>query len=144
MGAELLLTTGGGFRDAVKTFSGGRGADVIFDPVGGDVFDESTRCIAPDGRLLVVGFTSGRVASVATNLVLIKSFSVVGVRAGEYLRNHPDQAPGIIDRLARLPEQGAFRPLIGARFPLSQALQAMQALQQRRVPGKVVIEMPAG
>ena len=142
LGAEGLLTTGGGFRDAVKAFTAGRGADVIFDPVGGDVFDESVRCIAPDGRLLVVGFTSGRVASVATNHVLIKSFSVVGVRAGEYLRNHPDRAPGIVARLARLPEEGAFRPLIGARFPLTQAVQAMQALRQRQVPGKVVVEMP--
>lgn len=142
LGAELSLTTGGGFRDAVKAFSGGRGADVVFDPVGGDVFDESMHCIAPDGRLLVVGFTGGRPASVATNHVLIKSVSVVGVRAGEYLRNHPDRAPGIIDRLARLPQEGAFRPLIGARFALGQALQALQALQERRVPGKVVVTMP--
>ena len=142
LGAELLLTTGGGFRAAVKAFGGGRGADVVFDPVGGDVFDESVHCIAPDGRLLVVGFTGGRVASVATNLVLIKSFSVVGVRAGEYLRNHPDREPAIIERIARLPEEGDFRPLIGARYPLAQAMAAMQALQDRRVPGKVVVEMP--
>jgi NADPH:quinone reductase len=80
---------------------------------------------------------------VAANLVLIKSFSVVGVRAGEYLRNHPAQAPGIVDRLARLPGEGAFRPLIGARFALAQAVQAMHALQSRRVAGKIVIEMPA-
>jgi NADPH2:quinone reductase len=142
LGAELVLTTGDGFRDRVKAVSGGRGADVIFDPVGGDVFDESVHCIAPNGRLLVVGFTSGRVARVATNLVLIKSFSVVGVRAGEYLRNHPDQAPGIVATLAALPGQGAMRPLIGARFALAQALDALHTLQDRRVPGKVVIEMP--
>jgi NADPH2:quinone reductase len=142
LGAEQVLTTGGGFRDAVMAFSGSRGADVIFDPVGGDVFDESVRCIAPDGRLLVVGFSGGRIASVATNRVLIKSFSVVGVRAGEYLRNHPEQAPGIVATLARLPEEGAFRPLIGARFALAQALDALRTLQDRRVPGKVVIEMP--
>lgn len=142
LGAELLLTTGGGFRAAVKAFGGGRGADVVFDPVGGDVFDESTHCIAPDGRLLVVGFTGGRVASVATNLVLIKSFSVVGVRAGEYQRNHPDRAPALIERIARLPQEGDFRPLIGARYPLAQAVAAMHALSERRVPGKVVVEMP--
>ena len=80
-----------GFREAVKELTGGGGADVIYDPVGGDVFDESTRCIAFDGRLLVVGFTSGRIPSISVNMPLIKGFSVVGVRAGEYGRKFPEK-----------------------------------------------------
>ena len=86
-GADYAINVAQGFRDKVKTLTSGRGADVIFDPVGGDVFDESVRCIAFDGRLLVVGFTSGRIPEVKANMPLIKGFSVVGVRAGEYGRN---------------------------------------------------------
>ncbi len=142
LGADHLLVTGEGFREPVKALTGGRGADVVFDPVGGDVFDESVRCIAPEGRLLVVGFASGRMATLASNLALIKGFSMVGVRAGEYLRNHPDRAEAILAEVARLPEQGRFEPLIGARYALADALQALHTLAQRRVSGKVVVEMP--
>ena len=141
LGADHLLVTGEGFREPVKALTGGRGADVVFDPVGGDVFDESVRCIAPEGRLLVVGFASGRIATLASNLALIKGFSMVGVRAGEYLRNHPDRAESILADVARLPEQGRFEPLIGARYALADALQALRALAQRRVSGKVVVEV---
>ncbi|MFO0316291.1 MAG: NADPH:quinone oxidoreductase family protein, partial [Hyphomonadaceae bacterium] len=84
LGVEHTLLVQDGFREAVKALSGGRGADVVFDPVGGDVFDESVRCMAFDGRLLVIGFTSGRIPTVSVNMPLIKGFSVMGVRAGEY------------------------------------------------------------
>ena len=141
LGADHLLVTGEGFREPVKALTGGRGADVVFDPVGGDVFDESVRCIAPEGRLLVVGFASGRIATLASNLALIKGFSMVGVRAGEYLRNRPDRAESILADVARLPEQGRFEPLIGARYALADALQALHTLAQRRVSGKVVVEV---
>lgn len=141
LGADHLLVTGEGFREPVKALTGGRGADVVFDPVGGDVFDESVRCIAPEGRLLVVGFASGRIATLASNLALIKGFSMVGVRAGEYLRNHPDRAESILADVARLPEQGRFEPLIGARYALADAMQALHTLAQRRVSGKVVVEV---
>ena len=87
-GADHVLRADG-FAAHVKKLTNGRGADVIFDPVGGDVFDESTHCIAFDGRLLVVGFTSGRFATVKSNITLIKGFSVIGVRAGEYGRRFP-------------------------------------------------------
>jgi len=144
LGADHLLTTGGGFREQVKALTDGRGADVIFDPVGGDVFDESVRCIAWEGRLLVVGFASGRIPTIAANLPLIKSFSVIGVRAGEYLRRHPDRAPAAYADIARLAAEGVFRPLIGARFPLSGALDALRALADRAVPGKIVVEVGGG
>jgi NADPH2:quinone reductase len=98
-----------GFRDAVKALTGG-GADLVFDPVGGDVFDESTRCIGFGGRLLVVGFTSGRIASVPTNLPLIKGFSVVGVRAGEFGRRFPDLGRENLDAVVAARDRGAHHP----------------------------------
>ena len=138
-GADYALPSSG-FRDRVKELTGGRGADVIYDPVGGDVFDESTRCIAFNGRLLVVGFTSGRIPSVSANIPLIKGFSVVGVRAGEYSRRFPEQGRENIAAIDRLLAEGKIRPHIGARFPLSQAVNAMRTLAERKIIGKAVIE----
>ena len=88
---DATVNVTGGFRERVKEITGGRGADVIYDPVGGDVFDESVRCIAFNGRLLVVGFTSGRIPTISANMPLIKGFSVMGVRAGEYGRQFPER-----------------------------------------------------
>ncbi len=88
-----MVNVTGGFRERVKELTGGRGADVVYDPVGGDVFDESVRCIAFNGRLLVVGFTSGRIPTISVNMPLIKGFSVMGVRAGEYGRQFPEKRP---------------------------------------------------
>jgi NADPH2:quinone reductase len=138
-GAEFTLPPFG-FREAVKELTQGRGADVVYDPVGGDVFDESVRCIAFNGRLLVVGFTSGRIPSIAANLPLIKGFSVVGVRAGEYGRKFPEKGRENIATIDRLLAEKKIRPHIGARFPLSGAVDAMRMLQDRKIIGKAVIE----
>lgn len=137
-GAHLVLPSSG-FREAVKDFTGGLGADVIYDPVGGDVFDESVRCIAFDGRLLVIGFTSGRIPEISVNMPLIKGFSVVGVRAGEYGRRFPDRGRDNLNAIDALAEAGAIRPYVCATFPLDQAVEAMQMLQTRKVIGKVVV-----
>ena len=138
-GADHVLPSSG-FREAVKELTGGRGADVIYDPVGGDVFDESIRCIAFNGRILIVGFTSGRIPSVGVNMPLIKGFSVVGVRAGEYGRKFPEKGRENIAAIDKLLADGKIRPHIHARFPLSQAVDAMHMLTTRKVIGKVVIE----
>ncbi|HEV2563058.1 MAG TPA: NADPH:quinone oxidoreductase family protein [Rhizomicrobium sp.] len=137
-GADHVLPSTG-FREAVKELTRG-GADVIYDPVGGDVFDESTRCIAFNGRLLVVGFASGRIPSVAANIPLIKGFSVVGVRAGEYGRRAPEKGRENIATIDRLLAEGKIRPHIGARFKLDSAIDAMRMLQDRKAIGKVIIE----
>jgi len=129
-----------GFREAVKELTGGRGADLIYDPVGGDVFDESVRCIAFGGRILVVGFTSGRIPSVSVNMPLIKGFSVVGVRAGEYGRKYPEKGRENVAAIDRLLAEGMIRPHIHARLPLVHAVEAMEMLTTRKVIGKVVIE----
>ena len=129
-----------GFKEEVKALTGGRGADVIFDPVGGDVFDESTRCIAFDGRLLVIGFTSGRIAEVRTNIPLIKGFSVVGVRAGEYGRQFPDRGKANMEAIWKWAAEGRTRPHVHARLPLTRVREGLDMLTQRQVIGKVIIE----
>jgi NADPH2:quinone reductase len=137
-GADHVLPSSG-FREAVKTITGGDGADVIYDPVGGDVFDESARCIAFDGRLLVIGFTSGRIPSISVNMPLIKGYSVVGVRAGEYGRKFPEKGRENIAAIDRLLAEKKIRPHIGARFPLAGAVDALWTLKNRTIIGKAVI-----
>jgi len=138
-GADHVLVTSDGFREAVKDLTGGRGADVIFDPVGGDVFDESVRCIAFDGRLLVIGFTSGRIAEVATNMPLIKGFSVVGVRAGEYGRRFPEKGRENVEAIWALARDGRTRPRVHAELGLGETREALAMLERREVIGKVVV-----
>ena len=124
---------------AIMDATGGRGADVIYDPVGGDVFDESVRCIAFDGRLLVVGFTSGRIPSVSVNMPLIKGFSVVGVRAGEYGRRFPARGAENAQAIWRLADEGRIRPHVHAELPLERWREAFDLLADRQVIGKAVI-----
>jgi NADPH:quinone reductase len=138
-GADYAINVTQGFRDKVKTLTGGRGADVIFDPVGGDVFDESVRCIAFDGRLLVVGFTSGRIPEVKVNMPLIKGFSVVGVRAGEYGRRFPERGKENMEAIWTWAAEGKTRPRIHAELPLDEWREAYRLLTDREVVGKVVI-----
>lgn len=139
-GADYAINVAQGFRDKVKTLTGGRGADVIFDPVGGDVFDESVRCIAFDGRLLVVGFTSGRIPEVKANMPLIKGFSVVGVRAGEYGRRFPERGKENMEAIWKWAAEGNTRPRIHAELPLENWREAYRLLTDREVVGKVVIK----
>jgi NADPH:quinone reductase len=136
---DAVLNITGGFREKVKALTGGRGADIIIDPVGGDVFDESVRCIAFDGRLLVVGFTSGRIPTIAANMPLIKGFSVMGVRAGEYGRQFPDRGAENLAAIWRMAEAGQTRPRVHAELPLSRWREAFDLLANRQVIGKAVI-----
>ena len=124
---------------AVLAATDGRGADVVADPVGGDVFDESGRCTAFGGRLLVLGFASGRIATMASNRPLIKGFSVVGVRAGEYGRHFPAHHAEHLAAVQRLAEAGVLHPVIGARYPLAEAKAALAAMARREVTGKIVV-----
>ena len=129
-----------GFREAVRELTGGGGADLVFDPVGGDVFDESTRCIAWGGRLLVIGFTSGRIATVPTNIPLIKGFSVFGVRAGEHGRRDPGVGRAAADAVWRLAAEGRIRPRVHATYPLIDWRAAFDAMAASEHIGKLIIE----
>ncbi|WP_077147234.1 NADPH:quinone oxidoreductase family protein [Sphingopyxis sp. KK2] len=136
---DSVIAAEPGFRDAVKALTDGRGADVIFDPVGGDIFDESTRCIAFGGRLLVIGFASGRIPEVSVNMPLIKGFSVVGVRAGEYGRRFPERGAENIAAIDALAAEGKIRPHVHAALPLSDWREGFAMLERREVVGKVVL-----
>jgi len=135
---DVLLNTTGGFRERVKEITGG-GADVIYDPVGGDVFDESVRCIAFNGRLLVVGFASGRIPTLSVNMPLIKGFSVVGVRAGEYGRRDPAKGREDMDAVWKMIASGTLRPNIHNTYPLENWGAAFNAMAERRVVGRAII-----
>lgn len=133
-----------GFREVALEATAGRGVDLVYDPVGGDVFDESLRVVAFGGRLMVIGFASGRIPVLRVNIPLIKGFAVVGVRAGEYGRRFPEHGAEHLQAITRLGEQGVFDPLIGARFPFAEARAALQAMAQRQAVGKIVVEIGSG
>jgi NADPH2:quinone reductase len=136
---DAVVNVTDGFREFVKETTGGRGADVIYDPVGGDVFDESVRCIAFNGRLLIVGFTSGRIPTVSVNMPLIKGFSVMGVRAGEYGRQFPEKGRENAKAVWDLANEGKIKPRVHAELPLSDWREAFDLLADRKVVGKAVI-----
>ncbi|MFN9926476.1 MAG: NADPH:quinone oxidoreductase family protein [Phenylobacterium sp.] len=138
-GPDAVVNVSGGFRERVKEITGGRGADVIYDPVGGDVFDESIRCIAFGGRILSIGFTSGRLPTLPVNIALIKGFSVHGVRAGEYGRQFPEKGAENNAAIWRLAEEGHMRPRVHAEFPLDGWREAYETLARRSVVGKTII-----
>jgi NADPH2:quinone reductase len=138
--ADAVIDAGPGFRQQVKELTGGAGADVIFDPVGGDVFDESTRCIAFGGRLLVIGFASGRIPEVSVNMPLIKGFSLVGVRAGEYGRRFPDRGAENVAAIDALAAAGSIRPHVHAVLDLADWHEGFAMIERREVVGKVVLK----
>jgi len=129
------------FRQEVKELTDGKGADVIYDPVGGDVFDESIRCINWGGRILIVGFTSGRIPTAPVNMPLIKGFSIVGVRAGEFGRRDPIKGKENIEAVKQLADEGKLKPHICKIFKLEEAKQAIQFLSERKLVGKVAVVM---
>jgi NADPH2:quinone reductase len=129
------------FVAVVKDETDGRGADVIFDPVGGDVFDRSLRCVAWEGRLLVVGFTSGRIPSLPANVALLKNMSVVGIAWGAYRKHEPGLLAEIHADLLRLYAEGKVDPLVHSVLPLEEAPRGLADLTSRRTVGKVVIRV---
>jgi NADPH2:quinone reductase len=128
------------FRDAVKRITEGRGVDVVFDPVGGEIFEQSLRCINWGARLLVIGFTGG-IGVAKTNLVLIKGASVLGVRAGEAARRDPKIGEARIAQLLAWAEARKIRPNISHRLPLADVAQAMRLLTERKAIGRVALMM---
>lgn len=136
---DATLLAGGRFRDQVAEITGGQLCDLVCDPVGGDIFDESTRCVAFGGKLLVVGFAGGRIPEISVNIPLIKGFSVVGVRAGEYSRRFPERGRAIQDAVRALLASGKLHPHIDRTLPLSRWREAFDAMAGRQMVGKVVL-----
>ena len=123
----------------VKEITGGRGADVIYDPIGGDVFDASRKVVAFEGRILVIGFVAGRFAQAPTNHVLIKNYAVVGVHWGYYQRMAPELIPRWQEALVELWRQRKINPLVGAELPLTEAPEALRRLASRGTVGKIAL-----
>ncbi len=137
---HLVLYAREPFREAVKRITDGRGVDVVFDPVGGEVFEDSLRCIAWGARLLVIGFTGG-IGLARTNLLLIKGASILGVRAGEAVRRNPAAGAARIKALLEWAEAGKIRPHVSHRLPLEDYAQAMRLLIDRKAIGRVALMM---
>jgi NADPH2:quinone reductase len=128
------------FVEEVKRLTDGHGADVIYDPVGGDVFDKSTKCIAWEGRLVVIGFASGRIPSIAANRILLKNISIVGLQWGAYKFQNPKLCDEAQTALVQLYRVGRFRPVLyPTRFSLEQVPDALAALEGRSSYGKVLV-----
>jgi NADPH2:quinone reductase len=125
-----------GFRDAVKELGG---VDLVVDPVGGDRFTDSLRCLRPLGRLLVIGFTAGEIPTVKVNRLLLNNIDAVGVGWGAYALGRPGYAAGQWDELLPHLRSGALDPPIGARFPLEEAAEALTEIDERRVLGKIIL-----
>lgn len=147
-GADVALPASG-FREQVRSLTNGRGADVVFDPVGGDVFDESLRTIAPEGRILPVGFASGRIPRIPANIVLVKNVSVLGFYLGTYIKGGPNDqrvrsAPRVQAMMSRLigwMQEGRLKPKLSGIFDLDRYAEAMDSVLARRSIGKVVLRI---
>jgi NADPH:quinone reductase len=138
-GADYAIDYQAGFRDKVMDLTGGRGIDIIYDPVNGPTFEESLRCLAWGGRILILGFLGGAPALARTNYLLIKGIEAIGVRIGGLNEAHPDVAAANIKTLIELAAQGKLKPRIWRSFPLERAADAVQALIDRQVIGKAVL-----
>ncbi len=130
-----------GFKDSVTRLTDGRGVDIVFDPVGGDRFTDSLRCLAADGRLLVVGFTGGDIPTVKVNRLLLTNTGVLGVNISSTLRRTPEVAQRLWAELVPLIDAGAIAPLVAHERPLDQTADALLALEERRVIGKELLRI---
>lgn len=140
-GADEVVRSDSEWLKHVRELTDGRGADVLYDPVGGDRFADSVRALAPEGRLLVVGFTEGNIPSVAVNRLLLKNIAVVGVAWGAFVADKPGLTREIGDELARLAGEGSVDPIVSAAYPLEKGAQALRDIDERRATGKIVVRM---
>jgi NADPH2:quinone reductase len=127
-------------RDRVRALTGGKGADVVFDPVGGDAFDQALRAVNWEARMLVIGFAAGRIQTVPANLILVKNISVIGVVWGAQAERDPILISRNLAELLGWWEAGRLKPLVATVFPLAEAGKALTALLSRRYAGKIVLE----
>jgi NADPH2:quinone reductase len=139
-GADEVIFAGG-FRDAVAELTAGRGVDVVVDPVGADRFTDSLRSLAPEGRLLVVGFTGGEIPTVKVNRLLLNNIEVVGVGWGEFWRRQPDYLHQQWAQLLPHLRAGTLDPVLGSSYPLERAGAALRDLDERRAVGKIILQV---
>jgi NADPH2:quinone reductase len=138
---ELINYSDGQLKDKVKALTDGQGVDVIYDPVGGDLFDQCMRSIGWYGRVLVIGFAAGEIPKVPINLILLKSCQLVGVFYGAWSGKFPEEHEANFKELLDLYKSGKIRPLIGKRFAFADHALALRCLSERQAIGKVVVEI---
>ncbi len=131
----------GNLKEKLKTITNGKGADVIFDPIGGDYSEQAFRGIGTMGRHLVIGFAAGKVPGIPWNLPLLKSASIVGVFWGSFFRNYPTENQKNIEELMNWVREGQLVPIVDEIFPLHETASAIKKLQERNVKGKVLVEV---
>jgi NADPH:quinone reductase len=139
-GADEVLRSDGPWKDQAKELSGG-GVDVVLDPVGGDRFTDSIRSLREGGRVVVVGFTEGSIPEVRVNRLLLGNTEIVGAGWGAYVMGRPQVTQEIGAEITRLVDEGHVRPIVGARFPLERAAEALKLIDERRATGKVVLDV---
>jgi len=138
---ELIDYSDGELKEKVKALTDGKGADVIYDPVGGSLFDQCMRCVNWYGRVLVIGFAAGDIPRVPINLVLLKSCQLVGVFFGAWSAKNPAEARGNLEEVLDFYRQGRISALVGREYPLEQYAEALRCLSERRAIGKVVLKI---
>jgi NADPH2:quinone reductase len=142
-GADRVVLLGDAWKDEVKELSGG-GVDVVLDPVGGERFTDSLRSLRENGRLIVVGFAGGSIPEVKVNRLLLGNTEVIGAGWGAYVMGKPDLNREIGAQVGRMVDEGFIRPIVGERFPLERAADALRTLDERRATGKIVLDVRAG
>jgi len=140
LGAEAVVRAGEGWLGRVREVRPG-GVDAIFDPVAGDTFDDSVRALAPEGRLIVIGFAGGSIPTLGMNRVLFRNIDIVGAAWGAFLEKHPEIRTGTHQDLVRMAEEGFVDPLVGAELPLERAADAVRLIGDRKAIGKVVLKV---
>ena len=141
-GADYLVNySDGDLKTKIKELTNGKGADVIYDPVGGDLFDQATRCINWNGRILVVGFASGRIPEYKTNLALLKGASIIGVFLGRWMKEEPEAYEANMDELLVFFKQGEIKPALYQSFEMNDFVSAFNVFKERKAMGKVTLEI---
>ena len=142
IGADYLVNySDGDLKTKIKELTNGKGADVIFDPVGGDLFDQATRCINWNGRILIVGFASGRIPEYKANLALLKGASMVGVFLGRWMKEEPEAYEENLNELLELFKQKKIKPASYQLFKMNDFVSAFNLFKERKVMGKVTLEI---
>lgn len=143
-GADVAVLSTGDWVSEVKSATQGRGVDVVMDPVGGDIFDLSLKCLAGEGRLLVVGFAGGRIPEVKVNRLLLRNVDVVGVAWGAFVMQEPQVTAEIAKDLEALAQKGFVKPVVGTVYPLERAAEALRELDARKATGKLLLRVRPG